>query len=657
MLVIGRNALPFIRTARLQGANVLHADTIPDDIEGLSCGTVLIPVTGLTEQQLGEIAEILSRGSFETLFILCEKRSRGDFERDAIERQFFAHGFAKHFSYYDHFDYNHSGRMNDLLVVSLRRLPAALHEAFSYTDLLAERDLHMDMSREPGRRSDGHVYRYHLASDFIRPGDTVLDCACGYGYGSSLMARRSGARSITGIDLSERSVAYATLAHADGKTCFRQGDATDLSFVEDNSVDTFVTFETLEHIPAPLELLKEAHRVLRPGGRIILSVPDDWSDETGEDPNPYHFHVYTLERLKQEMDGLFRMEAVLSQNAGGGFKHPDAPLSSRPYDTHGEWILAVGMKWPADASDTPYVETVYPYSFPPRHALAFARDYRNPWLAKALVAPGTRMSDKAVRKDMLEAERPLAGTPDEGAVHCCSGYLLLENGPLDDEVLQWNARREQILRAAADLPHNKRWRISLDFLAGRLFQSIGRTSEAEACFVEAMDATCLEFSPSLATKIVEAAFQAGLAAYARNDLSLARERWMSGLHAFEIAKSSPMSELVGKYEEPIAFLLPEFLQATDCAIRCANALAATAPSSGTDEGRQRQKFLETPLLRLESDKDALDREVARQHMTIASIRKRLHLDTPAVKLALRIYRSGPVRHLRSLARWIFRPLL
>lgn len=657
MLVIGRDADHFVRSAMLQGAHVLHADGIPDGLEGIFCGTIVVPVTGLAETGLGEMAEALSYGRFDTLFLLCEKRAAGDFERDAIERQFFAHGFAKHFSYYDHFDYNRPGRTGELLVVALRRLPDTLHEVFTHADLIGERDLHMDMSREPGRRSDGHVYRYHLASDFIRPGDTVLDCACGYGYGSALMARRTGAKSVTGVDLSDRSIAYATLAHANAKTGFRQGDATDLSFIEDNSVDTFVTFETLEHIPLPLDLLKEAYRVLRPGGRIILSVPDDWSDETGEDPNPYHFHVYTLERLNREMEGLFHIETVLSQNAGGGYKHPDAPLSSRPYDEKGEWILAVGMKWSAEAADTPYVETVYPYSFPPRHALAFARDYHNPWLARALVAPGTRMSDRAARKKMLEAELAPAGTPDESAIHCCAGYLLLEEGPSDTDVMRWNDRREDILLGAADLPHNRRWRVSLDFLAGRLLQSVGRSSESEACFVSAMDASGLEFSPSLATKIVEAAFQAGLAAYARDDTALARERWMSGLHAFEIAKSAPMSELVGKYEEPISFLLPEFLEATDCAIRCANALAATAPSSSIDDGCQRLRFLETPLMRLKSDKEALDREIARQHVRAASLRKSLRLDTPAVRLALGIYASAPVRRLRRLARWILRPIL
>lgn len=43
--------------------------------------------------------------------------------------------------------------------------------------------------------------------------------------------------------------------------------------VEDASVDVVLATETLEHVPAPDRFLREARRVLRPGGRVILTVP------------------------------------------------------------------------------------------------------------------------------------------------------------------------------------------------------------------------------------------------------------------------------------------------------------------------------------------------------------------------------------------------
>jgi SAM-dependent methyltransferase len=43
--------------------------------------------------------------------------------------------------------------------------------------------------------------------------------------------------------------------------------------VEDDSVDVVLATETLEHVPNPAGFLAEVHRVLRPGGRLILTVP------------------------------------------------------------------------------------------------------------------------------------------------------------------------------------------------------------------------------------------------------------------------------------------------------------------------------------------------------------------------------------------------
>jgi len=46
----------------------------------------------------------------------------------------------------------------------------------------------MDMTREVGPRADAHTVRYSLAAQWVRAGDTVLDCACGLGYGSAILA-------------------------------------------------------------------------------------------------------------------------------------------------------------------------------------------------------------------------------------------------------------------------------------------------------------------------------------------------------------------------------------------------------------------------------------------------------------------------------------
>ena len=50
------------------------------------------------------------------------------------------------------------------------------------------------------------------------------------------------------------------------------GSATDIPLA-DNSFDTVVCTEVLEHVPDPLKALREMHRVLKPGGHLILSTP------------------------------------------------------------------------------------------------------------------------------------------------------------------------------------------------------------------------------------------------------------------------------------------------------------------------------------------------------------------------------------------------
>jgi 2-polyprenyl-3-methyl-5-hydroxy-6-metoxy-1,4-benzoquinol methylase len=64
---------------------------------------------------------------------------------------------------------------------------------------------------------------------------------------------------------------------------------------DDNSFDGVLCIEVLEHTPNPALLLHEIARVLRPNGRLLLTVP--WSARRHH--VPYDFHRFTRERLQQ----------------------------------------------------------------------------------------------------------------------------------------------------------------------------------------------------------------------------------------------------------------------------------------------------------------------------------------------------------------------
>jgi len=76
------------------------------------------------------------------------------------------------------------------------------------------------------------------------------------------------------------------------------GDALHIPFL-DNSVDTVLATESMEHLPDPELFIAEVARVLRPGGSLILSVP--FMEPLHEEPRDYYrFTSYGLRTLLQK---------------------------------------------------------------------------------------------------------------------------------------------------------------------------------------------------------------------------------------------------------------------------------------------------------------------------------------------------------------------
>ncbi len=73
-------------------------------------------------------------------------------------------------------------------------------------------------------------------------------------------------------------------------------DADDALPMEDASTDTIIARHVLEHLVNSVKSLKDWHRVLKKGGRLIISVPDERITET-IGLNPEHVHAFTPESL------------------------------------------------------------------------------------------------------------------------------------------------------------------------------------------------------------------------------------------------------------------------------------------------------------------------------------------------------------------------
>jgi SAM-dependent methyltransferase/FMN phosphatase YigB (HAD superfamily) len=278
----------------------------------------------------------------------CDGRIRND-----LERALFGAGFRKHPAYYLMNDFVALTDRNVVVRGLYERIDADLTRDFTIDRLLETRDLHMDMSREAGLRSDAHIIRYRWAAGQIDQGARILDACSGLGYGSDLLHRLCDAR-VTGVDIDADAVAYAeSLYGRPGRVQFVASDVLAyLGKQPDASFDAVVMFEGLEHVEAADAILAEIARVLDPAGRYYCSVPAQWVDETGTDPNPYHVRVYDWDVLRATLSKDFALSDCLGQTggrinedgtwvkkpAGMVVYAPEEPLPAKP-----EWWLAVGV--------------------------------------------------------------------------------------------------------------------------------------------------------------------------------------------------------------------------------------------------------------------------------------------------------------------------
>src|SRR5947209_1815732 len=111
-----------------------------------------------------------------------------------------------------------------------------------------------------------HLHRYLWAAPLVA-GRTVLDLACGEGFGSAILGRQATA--VTGIDLDARTIEHARLNYGSDRLRFDVGDAGDLSDIADGAFGAVVAFEMIEHVSEQAAVLAEIRRVLADDGLLV----------------------------------------------------------------------------------------------------------------------------------------------------------------------------------------------------------------------------------------------------------------------------------------------------------------------------------------------------------------------------------------------------
>lgn len=160
----------------------------------------------------------------------------------------------------------------------------------------------------PGVSDENYWFQRHLtAYNFLLPfvhGRKVVDLGCGEGYGTDILA--TAAREAVGVDLAPEAVYHAR------KTYRREGLRYDYRDIYDTglkagSFDVAVSLQVIEHMHEPDRFMREAARLLRPGGLCVITTPngDILSPGCEQPVNPFHIFEFDAPGFEEFLGRFF----------------------------------------------------------------------------------------------------------------------------------------------------------------------------------------------------------------------------------------------------------------------------------------------------------------------------------------------------------------
>jgi 2-polyprenyl-3-methyl-5-hydroxy-6-metoxy-1,4-benzoquinol methylase len=172
-------------------------------------------------------------------------------------------------------------------------------------------------------------------------GMSVIDMACGEGYGSDVLAGAAG--SVVGVDANPDAYEHARLRYRRANLRFAR------TLIESFSepADAVVFLQTIEHVEEPGAALEHFRSLTGEGGTVFVSTPNVLTlapRGASRSDNPWHVHEYRAEEFAQlcravfssvEMYGLFHARKLriheLALRAGWDRVHPRLGLTGRFY--------------------------------------------------------------------------------------------------------------------------------------------------------------------------------------------------------------------------------------------------------------------------------------------------------------------------------------
>jgi SAM-dependent methyltransferase len=165
-------------------------------------------------------------------------------------------------------------------------------------------------------------HRRALLLDAVEPGERVLDLGCG--AGRFVAALRDAGADPVGVELSAAALERArrNVPGADLRLVAPDGSLP----LGHGEVDVVWCSEVLEHVPDTIAFLTEVRRVLRPDGRLLVTVPDHGRVkrtllalahyDAHYDPLGQHVHFYTRRSLSHALHATGFEDVRLSPLGG-----------------------------------------------------------------------------------------------------------------------------------------------------------------------------------------------------------------------------------------------------------------------------------------------------------------------------------------------------
>ncbi|GAA4028609.1 class I SAM-dependent methyltransferase [Allokutzneria multivorans] len=201
----------------------------------------------------------------------------------------------------------------------------------------------------PGVLEENYWFRRHeiayLALLEHCAGARVLEAGCGEGYGARVIA--DVADRVIALDYDELTSAHVATAYPE--VVALRGNLASLPLAS-STVDVVVNFQVIEHLWDQPGFLRECLRVLRPGGRLLISTPNRITFSPGRDTplNPFH----TRELAPSELDSLlteagFVTERLLGLHHGPRLRSLETAYEGSIIDAQVRVVLGDGV-WPPD---------------------------------------------------------------------------------------------------------------------------------------------------------------------------------------------------------------------------------------------------------------------------------------------------------------------